>query len=304
MHPDWPALDLAAWAPTKRSLHMYAQMLGKLRLALAPHQPNFVFTSLVPTPRGFSTGTIPLGFHSLAGSVDVFAAELIVETSDGRRKRIPLAGTRTVARVFAEFGAALADLGIDVTLSPVPQEVPDTTPFDADDRPAIFEPLDAQRWLAVVTSTNAVLDNWRSHFFGRTAIALWWGAFDVALLLFSGKHVAAPVNRGYLLKYDLDAELMNAGFYPGDAAHPAYFYGYIYPQPARCATLVVAPREAAWSDELGEWVFPYDALRAASDPGAALTAFLDAIYRNCGEAAGWDRARFTYAAPPLRRAKP
>ena len=296
----WPALEPSSWAPTKRSLHRYAQMLGKLRLALAPFQPNFVFAALALTPRGITTGTIPFGARSLAASLDVFDSEIVLETSDGRERRIPISAPQTVARAFAQFRAALADLEIDVTLSPIPQEVPDTTPLDADERPAVFEPEDAQRWLAVVTATNAVFDRWRAHFFGRAGIYLWWGAFDFALLLFSGKHVEAPADRGYLLKYDMDAEMMNVGFYPGDDANAAYFFGYIYPQPAECPLLPIAPPDASWSPKLGEWVLPYEAMRASPDPEGALTAFLDAVYGLSGAAAGWDHARLRYVPPPLR----
>jgi hypothetical protein len=299
----WPPLDFGSWAPTKRSLHLYAQMLGKLRLALAPHQPNFMFTSLALTARGFTTGVMPSGVASLQASVDVFDAAMILETSDGRDVRIALNGSRTVAWVFAELHAALAELGITVSLSPIPQEVPDQTPLDTDERPAVFEPLDAQRWLAVMTASNAVFDRWRAHFFGRTGIQLWWGAFDFALLLFSGKHVEAPTNRGYLFKYDLDAEMMNVGFYPGDDANPAFFYGYIYPQPASCSAIAIAPASATWSDALGEWVLPYESVRTSADPEAALVEFLDAIYRVCGDASGWDHEQLSYAQPPLRRAR-
>lgn len=299
---DWPALDFAAWAPTKRSLHLYAQMLGKLRLALAPHQPNFMFTSLALTTRGFTTGVMPHGLRGVQASVDVFAMEMVLESSEGHVYRIPLAAPRTVAQVFAELRAALAALAVKVTLSPIPQEIPDQTPLDVDERPAVFEPLDAQRWLSVMSATNAVFERWRAHFFGRMGIQLWWGGFDFALLLFTGRHVEAPRDRGYLFKYDLDAEMMNVGFYPGDAANPPIFYGYIYPQPAECRTIAIAPQDANWSDALGEWVLPYERMRTAADPEAALIAFLDAIYRVCGEASGWDHEQFTYAPPPLRHA--
>jgi hypothetical protein len=277
-------------------------MLGKLRLALAPHQPNFLFTSLALTPRGFTTGAMPHGVQSVQATIDVFAVELILESSDGRERRITLAAPRTVAQVFAELHAALRALRVEVTLSPIPQEIPDQTPFDTDERPAIFESLDAQRWLAVVTATNAVFDRWRAHFFGRTGIQLWWGAFDFALLLFSGKHVAAPTDRGYLFKYDLDAEMMNVGFYPGDDANPAFFYGYIYPQPAACSTIRIAPENATWSDALGEWILPYEAARSSEDPERVLIAFLDAIYSVCGDVSSWDRRQLTYVPPPLRHA--
>jgi hypothetical protein len=299
----WPPLDFATWAPTKHSLHMYAQMLGKLRLALAPHQPNFLFTSLALTPRGFTTGTMPYGLGGVQATVDLFDAAIVLESSQGETRHISIAAPRTIAGVFAEFRAMLQALGIAVSLSPIPQEVPDPTPLDTDDRPAEFETRDALRWHAAMSATNAVFDRWRAHFFGRTGIQLWWGAFDFALLLFSGKHVEPPADRGYLFKYDLDAEMMNVGFYPGDAANPANFYGYIYPQPAGCEASPIAPAAATWSSALGEWVLPYDAVRSAPDPEAELTAFLDAIYRASCDAGGWERAKLSYEPPPLRRAR-
>ena len=120
---------------------------------------------------------------------------------------------------------------------------------------------------------------------------------DVALLLFNGKHVPPPTDRGYLLRYDLDAEMMNVGLYPGDDATAPFFYGYIFPQPPSAATLPIAPAGASWSTAVSEWVLPYESVRAAADPGAALHAFLDAIYRQCVDAAGWDRDAFRYDAP-------
>jgi hypothetical protein len=207
-----------------------------------------------------------------------------------------------VARVFAELQTALASLGVDVALSPKPQEVPDLTPLDVDDRPASFDLPALARWLAVVIAVGGVFERWRAPFSGRTSIQLWWGAFDFALLLFSGKHVPAPMGRGYLLRYDLDAEMMNVGFYPGDDANPANFYGYIYPQPPACETLPIAPAGAAWSAALGEWVLPYDLVQSSDDPTGMLSSFLDAIYRSCASA-GWDPEEFRYVPPPLRRAR-
>ena len=299
----WPSLEFATWAPTKRSLHLYSQMLGKLRLALAPAQPNWMFTSLALTPRGFTTGAMPYGSASVSASVDVFVAVMLLETSDGKRRSISLAEPRTVAGVFAGLKSALAELTIDVALSPVPQEVPDQTPFDVDERPAAFKPDDARRWLAVVTAISGAFERWRARFFGRSGIQLWWGAFDFALLLFSGEHVEAPRDRGFLLEYDLDAQMLNVGFYPGDAANAAIFYGYIYPQPPACEEIPIALDGAEWSTALKEWILPYGAVGNAADPEATLTAFLDAVYRIAGEAGGWDLARFTYRAPPVRRGR-
>jgi hypothetical protein len=303
MPESWPQLPSAAWAPTKRSLHLYAQMLGKLRLALAPHQPNFTFTALALTARGFTTGLMPYGNLGLSVSVDVFAAEMIVELSDGRERRIRLVEPCTVAHIFGELHRALDTFGVPVSLSPIPQEIADLTPLDRDERPAVFDTAAAQRWHAVVMATNSVFDRWRSHFGGRMGLYLWWGAFDFSVMLFSGKHVPAPADRGYLIKYDLDAEMMNAGFYPGDDANPPIFYGYIFPQPAACSTIPIAPEGAAWSEKAGEWILPYETVTASPDPAKLVTDFLDAIYSACGSAAGWNHAELTYVRPPLRRAR-
>jgi hypothetical protein len=297
----WPALDVAAWAPTKKSLHLYTQMLGKLRVALSPPQPNWMFTALLLTARGITTGPMPWHERALQATLDVFASEIAIDLSDGRSRRIALVPARTIAEVWSELLGALSALGVDVTLSPIPQEVPDVTPLDADRRPAAYDPAAVERWFRAVTATSASFESWRTHFFGRSGIQLWWGALDVALLLFNGKHVPPPTDRGYLLRYDLDAEMMNVGLYPGDDATAPFFYGYIFPQPPDAAQLPIAPATATWSDAIKEWVLPYEAVRGSADPHATLCAFLDSIYGLCVSAAGWDRAALSYDAP--RRAK-
>jgi hypothetical protein len=293
----WPELDARSWAPTKKSLHLYAQMLGKLRVALSPSQPNWMFTALYLTAQGITTGPIPWQSESVQASLDVFSSELIVERSDGRSKRVALLPVRTVAAIYADLSAALEALGVGVTISTIPQEVPDLTPLDTDTRPAAYEPAAVQRWFHITTAAAGVFDAWRARFFGRNGIQLWWGALDLSLMLFNGKHVVPPADRGYLLRYDLDAELMNAGFYPGDEAAAPFFYGYIFPQPAGAERLPVRPGTAAWSDAIKEWVLPYDAVRNAEDPAGEVAAFLDSLYGLCGSAAGWNLADLSYAAP-------
>ncbi len=293
----WPDVAVAAWAPTKKSFHLYAQMLGKLRLALSPAQPNWMFTALLLSARGLTTGPMPWRGTAVEASLDVFSSELIVARSDGESRRIALVPARTVAEIYAELQAALAALGVECTISPIPQEVPDTTPLHEDRRPAVYEADAVRRWFQAATATAGVFDEWRAHFFGRTGIQVWWGALDVSLLLFNGKHVAPPTDRGYIMKYDLDAEMMAAGLYYGDESTAPFFYGYIVPQPPGAETLPVAPAGAAWSDAIKEWVLPYDAVRNAADPAAELRAFLDAIYAQCVAAAGWDRTALSYTAP-------
>lgn len=299
----WPAVGVAAWAPTKKSFHLYAQMLGKLRLALSPAQPNWMFTALLLSARGLTTGPLPWRGTAVEASLDVFSSELVVERSNGETRRLALVPARTVAEVYAELQAALAALGVECTISPIPQEVSDTTPLHEDRRPAEYEAGAVQRWFHAATATASVFDEWRAHFFGRTGVQVWWGALDVSLLLFSGKHVPPPTDRGYIMKYDLDAEMMNAGLYYGDEHTAPFFYAYIFPQPPGAETLPIAPAGASWSDALKEWVLPYEAVRNAADPAAELRTFLDAIYAQCVSAAGWDRDALSYAAPK-RSARP
>jgi hypothetical protein len=300
----WPELDARSWAPTKKSLHLYTQMLGKLRLALSPAQPNWMFTALALDARGVTTGSMPWRDGSVQASLDVFASELVLDVSDGRSRRVPLLPPRPVAAIYADLSAALGDLDVRVTITPIPQEIPDVTPLDADARPAAYDPAAVQRWFGVLTAAAGVFEAWRAHFFGRSGIQLWWGALDLSVMLFSGKHVDPPADRGYLMRYDLDAELVNAGFYPGDDNNAPFFYGYIFPQPDGAEHLTVQPAEASWSPMLKEWVLPYDAVRGAADPGAVVSAFLDSIYALCGSAAGWNLADLSYVAPPRAARRP
>jgi Family of unknown function (DUF5996) len=292
-----PDIRVAGWAATKRSLHLYAQMLGKIRLALSPPQPNWMNTPLYLTARGLTTGAIACKLSALEVMIDVYDSSISLAHSDGESRRIPLLPVRTVAEVYADLGAALETLRVDCFVSPTPQEIPDTTPLNADRRPSEYDPAAVQRWFHAFTATASIFERWRSRFFGRSGIQVWWGSLDVALILFNGKHVPAPTDRGYLMKYDLDAELMNVGLYLGDQTTAPFFFGYIYPQPDGAEHLPMRPAEASWSTQLREWVLPYEAVRASRDSEAALTAFIDAIYELCFDAAGWDRAALAYKAP-------
>jgi Family of unknown function (DUF5996) len=296
----WPDVDVSRWAGTKRSLHLYAQMLGKIKLAMASIQPNWMFTRLLLTPRGLTTGFIPWRGSSFDATIDVFDSTIVFSHSNGARVIIPLVPCRTVAEVYADMTAALCALQIPCVISTVPQEVPDTTPMHEDRRPSEYEPEAVLRWFQACTATAGVFDEWRTHFFGRAGLQVWWGGLDVALILFSGRHVTAPTNRGYIMKYDLDAELMNVGLFFGDEKTPPFFYGYIYPQPAGAEGFPIRPHDASWSSQLGEWVLAYDAVRRVEDPADAIRAFVDAIYEQCFLAAGWNRELLEYSAPPRR----
>ncbi|MBV8198525.1 MAG: hypothetical protein JO263_10345 [Candidatus Eremiobacteraeota bacterium] len=293
----WPDINVARWAGTKRSLHLYSQMLGKIRLALSPPQPNWMFTALYLSPRGLTTGFIPYEGSSVEVALDVFDSSITILQSSGERSRVELLPVRTVAEIYEELSAALERVNVACYISPVPQEIPDTTPFNDDRRASEYDPAAVVRWFRAVTAAAALFETWRTHFFGRSGIQFWWGAFDLALLLFSGRKVTPPADRGYIMKYDLDAELMNVGLYLGDETTAPFFYGYIYPPP-EAEHLPIAPPAASWSAQLSEWILPYDTARASSDPEATIRAFIDSVYAQCFAAAGWNRDAHRYASPP------
>lgn len=292
----WPDLHIAGWSGTKRSLHLYSQMLGKMRVALSPTQPNWMHTALYLNARGITTGFIPHAHSSFEAELDVFDSTITIAHSNGEKRTVNLVPAQTIAEIYGRLNRALEELTIGCSISPIPQELPDTTPFNEDRRPSEYDPAAVQRWFAVMTNVATIFEGWRSQFFGRTGIQLWWGAFDLAVMLFSGRKVTAPTDRGYLMKYDLDAELMNVGLYLGDASVAPFFYGYIYPEPPNAPGLTIAA-PASWSSDLHEWVLPYEALRSQNDPAKAICAFIDSIYNQCFEVCGWTRDHHVYDAP-------
>ena len=176
--------------------------------------------------------------------------------------------------------------------------MPDTTPFSESAQESIIVPGQAQRFHRVLSAINGVFEEFRSEFFGRTGVQFWWGSFDFAVLLFSGKKLIAPEDRGYIMRYDLDAEHVNIGFWPGDDTSPhAGFYGYLVPQPPGCAAAPVKPEYAGWVEAMGEWMMPYEAVRSCPDPRGALLDFLRSIYGVALAQGGWDGPAFEYARP-------
>lgn len=295
----WPELPYQQWAPTKKTLQMCAQMLGKTRLALAPPQPEWLHSCLYLDARGFTTGAMPLDTRVVTARLDVFDALLTLDSSDDRRSSVAIGGDRCVADIWRDYKGALGELGIEVDLWEKPQELPDTTPFSENRHDCTFDPQWAQRFHRLLCTIDGVFEEFRSSFFGRSSIQYWWGASDFAVLLFSGKHLEAPNDRGYILRYDLDAEHLNAGFWPGDDTMPnPGFYGYLVPRPPGCEAQPIRPETAGWVEAMGEWILPYESVRTCDDPRKALLEFLDSVYRVAKGVGGWDAQAFEYIAPP------
>ena len=295
----WPELPYAEWAPTKKTLQMCTQMLGKTRLALAPPQPEWLHSCLYLDARGFTTGAMPCGSGLLNAGIDVFDSVMWVSSSTGERRSVALGQGRCIADVWRDYDAALIGLGVTTDVWEKPQELADETPFSQNTHDCTFVPVHAQRYLTVLAAAQGVFEEFRSTFFGRSGVQFWWGAFDLAVLLFSGKHADPPQDKGFIMRYDLDAEHLNAGFWPGDDSAPTpAFYAYIVPTPPGCAEAPVVPETAGWVESMGEWMLPYDAVLACPDPRQAVLDFLRSVYGVALDNAGWDELDHRYLAPP------
>ena len=298
-HDAWPALPYETWMPTKKTLHLCAQMIGKARLALTPPQPEWLHACLYLDGRGFTTAAMPYGTDIVSMGIDVYDDAIWIRVSNGRKANVPIGTDRCIADIWSAFRDALASLGINIDIWEKPQEIADLTPFSENRHDCTIVARDAQRFCRVLASINSVLQEFRSRFFGRSGVQFWWGGFDFAVLLFTGKHLEAPNDHGYIMRYDLDAEHLNAGFWPGDDATPyPALYGYLVPRPDGCESAAVGSEHAEWVEAMGEWVMPYEAVRTSSDPRQAILAFLEGVYRVATSLGGWNAEVFTYKKPP------
>jgi hypothetical protein len=298
-HADWPALPYAEWAPTKKTLHLVTQMLGKAKLALLPPQPEWLHGRLLLDARGFATGPMPAGSRLVSMGIDVFDGALWMAASDGRRSAVVLGPERTVSAIWSDFQGALAGLELELDLWEKPQELADATPFSENFHDRTFVPEQAQRFYRVLSAINAVFEEFRSQFFGRSGVQFWWGSFDLTVLLFNGRATPAPVGSGYIMRYDLDAEHLNAGFWAGDDSAPEPgLYAYVVPRPPGCEAAPMAPDYAGWVEAMGEWLMPYEEVRTCADPRQAILDFLGAAYRVTTTHGGWDAAAHEYVRPP------
>ncbi|NTU42722.1 MAG: hypothetical protein HGA78_06645 [Nitrospirales bacterium] len=294
----WPAFPYEEWAPTKKTLQMCVQMVGKTKLALASPQPEWLHASLQLDACGFTTGPMPVGVRVLTVRIDVFSNVICLALSDGRERRVALGPDRCVADIWAEYSRSLAELNVEADIWTKPQELADVTPFDENTHDCLIVPEQAQRFHRLLCSLHGVFEEFRSQFFGRSGVQFWWGAFDYAVLLFTGKHEVPPDNKGYIMRYDLDAEHMNAGFWPGDDAAPqAKFYAYLVPRPDGCETAAIEPEHAGWVEAMGEWLMSYDSVRENADPGKAILNFLNSVYRVAVTQGRWDAEAFRYTKP-------
>jgi hypothetical protein len=279
---DWPELPYEAWRDTKDTLHMYLQIVGKVRLALAPMEPQWAQVPLYVTARGLHTSPIPHPNGVFDIDVDFIAHTVSVRTAAGALERVTLE-PRTVADFYGLLMGALTTAGVPTTITERPSEVASPIPFPEDVEHRSYEPEWAHRFWRAVVSVDAVLKEHRARFRAKVSpVQFFWGTFDLAYTRFSGKPAEPPPNADVVMRNSADAEEACAGFWPGDDRLPEpAFFAYTYPRPPGIETKAVG-----WNAELGLFVLTYEAVRTASDPRRTLLDFLDSTYR----AAGWDPA--------------
>jgi hypothetical protein len=291
MNGAWPELPYEAWRETRDTLHMYLQILGKVRLALAPMEPQWGQVPLYVTARGLNTSPIPHPNGVFDLDVDFVDHVVSVRTTRGSVERVPLE-PRTVADFYAETMRALASAGVPVAITETPSEVPNPIPFPEDVEHRSYEPEWANRFWHALVSVDTVMKEHRARFRGRVSpVHFFWGTFDLAVTRFSGRPAEPPPGADVIMRHSADVEQACVGFWPGDANVPEpSFFAYTYPSPPGIEEARVEPQAAGWSTKLGEFLLPYEAVRTAPDPRGALLEFLESTYRAGADLAGWDPA--------------
>jgi hypothetical protein len=285
----WLPLPLAAWKDTCDTLHMYTQIVGKVRLALAPRMNHWWQVPLYVDARGLTTSAIPYSGGYLEIRFDFVTHTLSIETSAGSVRTIPL-GPCAVADFYAEVMQALRSLGIDVSIWRMPVEIPDAIPFDQDWKHASYEPDAANRFWKVLVLVTPVFEEFRGRFIGKASpVHFFWGSFDLAATRFSGRRAPERPGADAMTREAYSHEVISAGFWPGGNGIDAAFYAYAAPEPGGYAESNVRPAGAYYHQDLKEFLLPYEEVRRSPSPRQALLEFLQSTYESAANLANWDR---------------
>jgi uncharacterized protein DUF5996 len=307
----WPALPYAAWKDTYETLHLWTQIVGKVRLELTPWLNHSWHVTLYLTPRGLSTGPMPFGGGDVAIEFDFIDHVLWLRTTAGQFRQVMLRPV-AVAEFYGEVMQALAGLGVTVRINQQPNEIENAIAFSKDRLHAAYDADFANRHFRVLAATHRVFAHFRTGFLGKASpVHFFWGSFDLAVTRFSGRRaplLTASGSPGLSLAVAREAyshEVSSAGFWPGDdtIAYPAY-YSYAYPQPDGYATAKVAPSEAFYFNDHGEFILPYEAVRTAAEPEAALMEFLQSTYAAAADLGKWDRKALDCALGEKGKVRP
>ncbi len=285
-----PALPFDSWKDTLATLHMWTQVVGKVRLELCPLVNHYWNVAFYLTARGMTTSAMPYSRGTVEVRFDFIAHQLLIETSEGRMVVLALK-PQTVADFYKAFMAALADLGVMVKIWTKPCEIPDPTPFETDYIHASYDPEAVHKFWRITAWVDQVLKEFRTGFLGKVSpVHFFWGSFDLAVTRFSGRTAPERPGADPITREAYSHEVSSAGFWPGggDIKGPA-FYSYAAPEPTGFAERKVRPAEAFYHSQLKEFLLMYDDVRTASSPKTALMEFLQSTYDAAAETGKWDR---------------
>jgi hypothetical protein len=287
----WPELPLEAWQDTRDTLHMWTQIVGKVRLALSPLINHWWEVPLYVSARGLTTSAIPYRRGILEAEFDFLAHKLLIRTTEGSSATIPLA-PRSVADFYQEFMGKLQSLGIDVKIWKMPVEIPNPIAFDQDTQHASYDPEYVSRFWRILLVVNTIFEEFRSRFLGKNSpVHFFWGSFDLAVSRFSGRRAPPREGADPITREAYSHEVISAGFWPGGGdLKGAAFYAYAAPEPAGYAESAIRPGAAFYHPQMKEFFLMYADVRREASPRAALLEFLQGTYDAGANLGKWDRA--------------
>ena len=284
---SWPSLPLDAWRETYTTLHMWTQIVGKIRLSLAPPVNHWWHCALYVSPTGLTTSAMPYAGKLVEMKFDFLEHKLLIETSDKITRSLPLA-PRSVADFYQELMSTLKSMGIEVAIFTKPQEVPNPIPFEEDTEHASYDPEYANRFWRVLSHAAVVFEEFRGSFIGKCSpVNFYWGSFDLAVTRFSGRPAPERLGADLITREAYSHECISAGFWPGAGFTGAAFYSYTAPAPP---ALEKAPAQPGfYSEDLKEFVLTYDDVRNSASPRDTVFQFLQSTYEAGADLAQWDR---------------
>jgi hypothetical protein len=304
---QWPSLPLDAWRDTQATLHLWMQIVGKVRLARCPWINHSWTATLYVTPKGLTTASIPHGTRTFQIDLDFIHHLLVIQASDGRTGHFKLE-PQSVARFYSRLMEQMHKIDLDVDIHKRPNEIADAVPFDSDESHAAYDREYVNRFSRILVQVDRVFTAFRSRFIGKSSpVHFFWGSADLAVTRFSGRR--APQHPGgipglpdRITREAYSHEVASCGFWAGGGAIPyPAFYAYAYPEPQGYANASVKPETAFYSGDLREFILAYDAVRQSADPDATLTDFLQSTYEAAANLAQWDRASLERSAGSPRR---
>ena len=287
----WPALPLNAWQDTRATLHMWTQIVGKIRMRLTPLVNHYWNVPLYVTSRGLTTSRIPYGERSFELWFDFIQHQLVLDTSDGISKKLPLEPI-AVSDFYAKCMTMLRSADINVSIWTMPVEIPDPIPFEKDQQHHSYDAASVQKFWRILLSVDAVLQHFRSQFIGKSSpVHFFWGSFDLAVTRFSGRRAPEKPGADPITREAYSHEVSSVGFWPGGGgiADPA-FYSYMAPQPEGFRDAKVLPESSRYDAGLGEFILMYDDVRDTATPSDTLLRFCQSTYEAGARLAQWDRS--------------